>query len=54
VSIADALVCQGLDKLEEQAPVIKKSPDDASDCCCEILKSLANSFYALGQGCCLG
>jgi len=28
LSIADALVCQGLDKLEEQAPVIKKSPDE--------------------------
>lgn len=30
VSFADGLVCQGLDKLEEKVPAIKKSPDEVN------------------------
>jgi hypothetical protein len=31
VNYADSLVCQGLDKLEEKVPVIKKSPGEIKD-----------------------
>ena len=30
VNYADSLVCQGLDKLEEKVPAIKKSPGEVS------------------------
>lgn len=49
ISIADNLACQGLDKLQEKVPAIKKSPDELKDETRRLLSDGVNRISVVRQ-----